>query len=195
VSHPRRRNTSNEANVSSAEVPTGLFQNKNDDVSVRDATIVRCERSPHCLGMSTATGNYVIYVYAILGLHHRVTAWHSAHGGTLERPSLAQAVPEPNGVPRISLMACLILILCLFPFLCPCPLPCILLLSLCARSSSADVVHRKQEVDFSITTTRLAVLITVVYPYSALGTFLTQNGVFWDVTPCDSCKNRRFGGT
>jgi hypothetical protein len=20
-------------------------------------------------------------------------------------------------------------------------------------------------------------------------------GVFWDVTPCDSCKNRRFGGT
>jgi hypothetical protein len=22
-----------------------------------------------------------------------------------------------------------------------------------------------------------------------------QNGVFWDVTPCDSCKNQRFGGT
>jgi hypothetical protein len=22
-----------------------------------------------------------------------------------------------------------------------------------------------------------------------------KNGVFWDVTPCDSCKNRRFGGT
>jgi hypothetical protein len=22
-----------------------------------------------------------------------------------------------------------------------------------------------------------------------------QNGVFWDVTPCGSCKNRRFGGT
>jgi hypothetical protein len=21
-----------------------------------------------------------------------------------------------------------------------------------------------------------------------------KNGVFWDVTPCDSCKNRRFGG-
>jgi hypothetical protein len=20
-----------------------------------------------------------------------------------------------------------------------------------------------------------------------------KNGVFWDVTPCDSCKNRRFG--
>jgi hypothetical protein len=23
----------------------------------------------------------------------------------------------------------------------------------------------------------------------------TQNGVFWDVTSCGSCKNRRFGGT
>jgi hypothetical protein len=23
---------------------------------------------------------------------------------------------------------------------------------------------------------------------------LGVNGVFWDVTPCGSCKNRRFGG-
>jgi hypothetical protein len=23
----------------------------------------------------------------------------------------------------------------------------------------------------------------------------TKNGIFWDVTPCASCKNRRFGGT
>jgi hypothetical protein len=22
-----------------------------------------------------------------------------------------------------------------------------------------------------------------------------ENGVLWDVTPCGSCKNRRFGGT
>jgi hypothetical protein len=22
-----------------------------------------------------------------------------------------------------------------------------------------------------------------------------KSGVFWDVTPCGSCKNRRFGGT
>jgi hypothetical protein len=22
-----------------------------------------------------------------------------------------------------------------------------------------------------------------------------KNGFFWDVTPCDSCNNRRFGGT
>jgi hypothetical protein len=25
--------------------------------------------------------------------------------------------------------------------------------------------------------------------------FMAVNGVFWDVTPCGSCKNRRFGGT
>jgi hypothetical protein len=24
---------------------------------------------------------------------------------------------------------------------------------------------------------------------------IENNGVFWDVTPCGSCKNRRFGGT
>jgi hypothetical protein len=23
----------------------------------------------------------------------------------------------------------------------------------------------------------------------------TKNAIFWDVTPCGSCKNRRFGGT
>jgi hypothetical protein len=22
-----------------------------------------------------------------------------------------------------------------------------------------------------------------------------KNGIFWDVTPCGSCNNRRFGGT
>jgi hypothetical protein len=22
-----------------------------------------------------------------------------------------------------------------------------------------------------------------------------KNGILWDVTPCGSCKNRRFGGT
>jgi hypothetical protein len=27
------------------------------------------------------------------------------------------------------------------------------------------------------------------------GPLTMQNGVFWDVTPCGSCKNRRFGGT
>jgi hypothetical protein len=25
--------------------------------------------------------------------------------------------------------------------------------------------------------------------------YMMKNGVFWGVTPCGSCKNRRFGGT
>jgi hypothetical protein len=32
------------------------------------------------------------------------------------------------------------------------------------------------------------------YPHIKPKTFL-KNGIFWDVTPCGSCKNRRFGGT
>jgi hypothetical protein len=31
--------------------------------------------------------------------------------------------------------------------------------------------------------------------YEVLTAVTMKNGVFWDVTPCGSCKNRRFGGT
>jgi hypothetical protein len=31
--------------------------------------------------------------------------------------------------------------------------------------------------------------------FEAFTTVNMKNGVFWDVTPCGSCKNRRFGGT
>jgi hypothetical protein len=31
--------------------------------------------------------------------------------------------------------------------------------------------------------------------FEVLPTVTMKNGVFWDVTPCDSCNNRRFGGT
>jgi hypothetical protein len=30
--------------------------------------------------------------------------------------------------------------------------------------------------------------------YEVFTAVTTKNGVFWDVTPCGSCKNRRFGG-
>jgi hypothetical protein len=37
---------------------------------------------------------------------------------------------------------------------------------------------------------------TVTYVRLEVFTAVTmKNGVFWDVTPCGSCKNRRFGGT
>jgi hypothetical protein len=30
---------------------------------------------------------------------------------------------------------------------------------------------------------------------TAFATVMMKNAVFWDLTLCDSCKNRRFGGT
>jgi hypothetical protein len=33
------------------------------------------------------------------------------------------------------------------------------------------------------------------YPSVSAKHLYIKNGVFWDVTPCGSCKNRRFGGT
>jgi hypothetical protein len=31
--------------------------------------------------------------------------------------------------------------------------------------------------------------------FEVFTTVTMKNGVFWDVTPCGSCKNRHFGGT
>jgi hypothetical protein len=31
--------------------------------------------------------------------------------------------------------------------------------------------------------------------YEVFTAVTMKNGIFWDVTPCDTCKNRRFGGT
>jgi hypothetical protein len=31
--------------------------------------------------------------------------------------------------------------------------------------------------------------------FEAFTAVTMKNGVFWDITQCDSCKNRRFGGT
>jgi hypothetical protein len=39
---------------------------------------------------------------------------------------------------------------------------------------------------------------TTVYCFVRFEVFTAmtmKNGIFWDVTPCGSCKNRRFGGT
>jgi hypothetical protein len=34
----------------------------------------------------------------------------------------------------------------------------------------------------------------IFHLYTLQSTVLVKNGVFWDVTPCGSCKNRSFGG-
>jgi hypothetical protein len=36
---------------------------------------------------------------------------------------------------------------------------------------------------------------TVCVRFEVFTTVTMKNGVFWDVTLCGSCKNRRFGGT
>jgi hypothetical protein len=39
-------------------------------------------------------------------------------------------------------------------------------------------------------------LDAILFPLLYLGLVLhMKNAVFWDVIPCDSCQNRRFGGT
>jgi hypothetical protein len=35
----------------------------------------------------------------------------------------------------------------------------------------------------------------VIVRFEVLMAVTKKNGVFWDVTLCGSCKNRRFGGT
>jgi hypothetical protein len=36
---------------------------------------------------------------------------------------------------------------------------------------------------------------TILVRFEVFTAVTMKNGVFWDVTPCGSCKNRRFGGT
>jgi hypothetical protein len=37
--------------------------------------------------------------------------------------------------------------------------------------------------------------ISIFVRFEVFTVVTMKNGVFWDVTPCGSCKNRRFGGT
>jgi hypothetical protein len=42
----------------------------------------------------------------------------------------------------------------------------------------------------------LGLLVTAnVVRFEVFTAVTMKNGVFWDVTPCGSCKNRRFRGT
>jgi hypothetical protein len=39
------------------------------------------------------------------------------------------------------------------------------------------------------------VFMTHAVTFEVFTAVTMKNGVFWDVTPCGTCKNRRFGGT
>jgi hypothetical protein len=40
-----------------------------------------------------------------------------------------------------------------------------------------------------------AIILTIFVRFEVFTAVTMKNGVFWDVTPCGSCKNQRFGGT
>jgi hypothetical protein len=61
---------------------------------------------------------------------------------------------------------------------------------------SSGMLRRVTLVRTQVSEELTAAPIIRVTRISEIGTTLTvKNGVFWDVTPCGSCKNRRFGGT
>jgi hypothetical protein len=39
------------------------------------------------------------------------------------------------------------------------------------------------------------IIFIIVVGFEVFTAVTMKNAVFWDVTPCGSCKNRRFGGT
>jgi hypothetical protein len=49
--------------------------------------------------------------------------------------------------------------------------------------------------------TGMVILVPIVFckwnitRFEVFTAVTVKNGVFWDVTPCGSCKNRHFGGT
>jgi hypothetical protein len=63
------------------------------------------------------------------------------------------------------------------------------------RIPSSGMLRRVGLVRADVSEERITSIIKVTRTGN-LGTMLAvKNGVFWDVTPCGSCKNRRFGGT
>jgi hypothetical protein len=61
------------------------------------------------------------------------------------------------------------------------------------------VQRRAQKVRMQNSQVKVMPTALLVLQVSSVTTFSQKNrlknGVFWDVTPCGSCKNRRFGGT
>jgi hypothetical protein len=54
---------------------------------------------------------------------------------------------------------------------------------------NVNAAESRMEVSKTVITLRFCIRFEV---FTAV---TMKNNVFWDVTPCGSCKNRRFGGT
>jgi hypothetical protein len=60
------------------------------------------------------------------------------------------------------------------------------------KEENSDQKPKKMNVKFKLGC-QVQWLLTWTEVYETY--MVVTNGVFWDVTPCGSCKNRRFGGT
>jgi hypothetical protein len=56
---------------------------------------------------------------------------------------------------------------------------------------------RRLELELHSTRSQKASIINVIFVvrFEVFAAVTMKNGVFWEATPCASCKNRRFGGT
>jgi hypothetical protein len=63
-------------------------------------------------------------------------------------------------------------------------------------ATASTCLRRMSDITLNDSHDRLLQTISVTYVrFEVLTAVTIKNGVFWDVTPCGSCKNRRFVGT
>jgi hypothetical protein len=60
---------------------------------------------------------------------------------------------------------------------------------------AGDVSQRRVALSLSLHKFRELKPILSCDPFTCKQLVLLKKAVFWDVAPCESCKNRRFGGT
>jgi hypothetical protein len=62
----------------------------------------------------------------------------------------------------------------------------------CFASSMKLIIAKMHGLSYTMKIHFLVIIISVRFEVFTAATM--RNGVFWDVTPCGSCKNRRLGG-
>jgi hypothetical protein len=73
------------------------------------------------------------------------------------------------------------------------PVPCVAIGDL--RTYPHQISYKRPLLSLHSICVRSHVLCVSCWINEWSTTRVLRNGVFWDVTPCGSCKNRRFGGT
>jgi hypothetical protein len=50
-------------------------------------------------------------------------------------------------------------------------------------------------IDLGLKRKKMAIITQILVRFEVFTAVTMKNGVFWHVTPCGSCKHRRFAGT